>query len=379
MLPTLSQSVSPTFPPTALRAGLTMIPTSNDLPHAVSCQICNDNLNVNGGQSSQREVVRTSCNTPHCYHLECIAPIFDALLHAERRCHVCKQQPLPLVRQSGTRLNETSPYCESRASYACRIGDMVLLRRLLTQDPEMATRKCTYPTEPGETTLLSIAASFGQVECLRALINQGSKERLELNTPLAYAAKYGHTECVKLLFNEGAAEINVALNCACEGGHGECAEFLIENGANVFRDALFSCTKKGHTECMKVLFKGVRSFNASQLNECLKSAVFFNRPDTLRLLIDNGANDLNGALLSAVVRDNSECARILLLNGANSSSDMLCRAAASGHIECLKLLMDNNNHDLHAPLALAKKQNHIECEQILREKINSQQMSCTIL
>ena len=357
-----------------------MIPASNTPPHAVSCQICNDNLNVNGGQSSQREVVKTSCNPPHYYHLECIAPIFDALLHAERRCHVCKQQPLPLVRQSGTRLNETSPYCESGAAHACRTGNVALLEELLARNPEIVFRRCAYPTEPQETTLLAIAASFNRVECLRVLINRGSKEQLELNTALLYAAKSGHTECIKLLLNEGATAVNVALISACESGYGECAELLIDNGANVFRDALFSCTKKGHTECMKVLFKKVvRSFSANQLNECLKSAVFFDRPDTLRLLIDNGANDLNGALLSAVVRDNSECARILLLNGANSSEDTLCRAAASGHIECLKLLMDNNTHDLQTPLALAKKQNHIECEQILREKISSHQMSCTIL
>ena len=363
-----------------------MITTSNSLPHAVSCDICNDNLgnldnlNDNGGQSSHREVVKTSCNPPHYYHLECIAPIFDALLHAERRCHVCKQQPLPLVRQSGTRLNETSPYCESRAPHACRIGNVALLEELLAPDPEMVFRQCAYPTEPQETTLLAIAASFGQAECLRVLINRGSKERLELNKALLNAAKSGHTECIKLLLNEGATAVNVALNCACKSGHGECAEFLIDNGANAFRDALISCTKEGHTECMKVLFKKVaRGFHANQLNECLKSAVFFDRPDTLRLLIDNGADDLNGALLSAVVRDSSECARILLLNGANSSEDTLCRAAAGGHIECLKLLMDSNTHDLNHPLALARNQNHIECEQILREKINSHQMSCTIL
>ena len=357
-----------------------MIPTNSDsLSRAVSCKICDNSLDLKVGQSSQREVVKTSCIPPHYFHLECIAQRFDPLLRKDRRCHVCNKQPLPLVRLSGVRLNETSPYCESLAPYACRTGNLAQLQELLGQDTGMVKQQYSYPTVHYETTLLSIAASFGQIECLKALINRGPKEQLELDTALEYAAKRGHIECVKLLLNEGATNVDSALICASQGGQAECVEVLIDNGANDFSAALFSSTWQGHTECLKVLFNRVKTFNINDLNNCLRCAAYNGRPETLQILIDNGADDLDGALYSSAMRGRSECLRILLLMGANSSVITLCCAAERGHVECLKLLVDNGTNDLYTPLRFAKKNNCIECQQILREKINSQQMGCTIL
>ena len=357
-----------------------MMPASSDnLSRAVSCQICSYSLDLQAEKSSQQEVVETSCNPPHFFHLKCISQIFDNQFRKDRRCHVCNEKPFPLVRLSGIRLRETSPYCESLAPHACRTGNLPQLQVLLDQDPGMANQLYSYPTLRSGATLLSIAASFGQIECLKALINCGPRKQVELDTALEYAAKSGHVESVKLLLNEGATKVESALIDASLGGHAECVEALIDNGANDFSSALSYSTMKGRTECLEVLINRVKTVNTNDLNDCLQIAIYWDRPETLQILIDNGANDLDDALYTSVLYGRCKCLRILLLNGANISVSALRSAIEKGHVECLKLLVDNGTNDLHAPLNFAKQLNRIECQQILREKLNSQQMSCTIL
>lgn len=356
-----------------------MIPTSNNLPHTVSCQLCNTSLDLKIGQSSQREVVKTSCNPPHYFHLDCIAATFDRLFYKDRHCQTCNNQPLPLVRLSGLKPNEASPYCESLATHACRTGNLAELQKLIKQDPGMVAGPCHYPTMHPETTLVSIAASFGQIECLKALINCGPKEQLELDKALEYAAKSGHTDCVKLLLNEGATKVNGAMLLASEFGHPECLKALIDNGTNEIAEALSSSAGASHIECMQFPFNRVKTLTTNNLNECLRCAASFNRVVTLQILIVNGANDLDDALVNAALHGHSESLRILLFHGANSSVDALCGAVRSGSTECLKLLLDNGASELYTPLAYARQINRIECQQILRERINSQQMSCTVL
>lgn len=346
---------------------------------SINCQLCNASLDLKIGQSSQREVVKTFCNPPHYFHLDCIASTFDRLLHQNRRCQTCNNQPFPLVRLSGVRPNETSPYCESLATHACRTGNLAELQKLMEQDPGMVVRPCHYPTMQSDTTLLSIAASFGQIECLKALINCGPKEQLELDQALVCAIKSSHTDCVRLLLNEGATNVNQAMLLASDFGHTECLEVLLDNGANEFAGALSFSAGAGHIECMKVLFNRVKTFTTNNLNECLRSAASFNFVETLQPLIDNGANDLDGALVNAALHGHRESLRILLLKGANSSMDALCGTIMSDSTECLKLLLDNGASELYTPLAYAKQLNRIECQRILRERIYSQQMSCTIL
>ena len=352
--------------------------SSYNLSRAVSCQICSYSLDLQAEKLFQQEVVETSCNSPHYFHLKCISQKFDNKFPEDRRCHVCKEKPLPLVRLSGVRLYEASPYCESLAPHACRTGNLPQLQELLGQDPRMVNQHFSHPTLDSSTTLLSIAASFGQIECLKALINCGPGQ-FELDEALEYAADSGRVESVNFLLSKGATGIESALIHASMGGHAECVEALIDNGASDFSTALSRSTMKGRTECLEVLLRRVKTVNTDDLNICLEIAIYWERPETMQILIDNGANDLDNALYLSVVYGRCKCLDILLLNGANISVDALRSAIEKGHIECLKLLVDNGTNDLHGLLNYARRLNRIECKRILREKLNSQQISCTIL
>ena len=334
-----------------------MISDNNIPPYPVSCSLCNENLDIKGVQSFRREVVKTHCNTPHYYHLECITQKFDALSESDRRCVVCKEQPLPLVRLSGVRPNDESPYCDSPATYACRFGNFIELDRLLRQDPEMINRLYHYPTEQCKATLLTVAASFGQIECLKILLNSGP-EKWQLDSALVSAVEPGHSECVKLLLNTGAITkaktLDFSLELASENGHADCVEFLINNGAKSFNDALFYSIKAGHAGCVKILLDKAPTLSTDRLNKLLDKAAFVGASEVLQLLIDKGADNLNEALISAAIK---------------------------GCVECTKLLIDSGADDFRRPLNIAEQANHIECQNILREKIashNSQNESCSI-
>ena len=355
-----------------------MISTSNSLVNFIGCSLCGNSLDFKIGQLPGREVVKTSCNRPHYYHLDCITPKIDALSHRRRRCSICDGRPLPLVRLSGVRLNEESPYCESLATYACRTGDLVQLKQPLVKDSDMPHRRYLYPTEYIDSTLLSIAARFGQIHCLSALINSGADNQRQLNAALNYAAGSGHIECVKLLLNTGATSVNSALELASEGGHAKCVDVLIDNGANSFHDALYFTAIEGHTECMRILLSKGSPIKTKQLNENLNDAAYKGNADILQLLIDHGANDLNQATWTSALRGHGECLRILIRNGANELEEPLNGAAMKGHTECLKILMESGENDLKIPLTIAKKHNRIDCQRILREKINSQKGNCSI-
>lgn len=355
-----------------------MISTGNSLVNVISCSLCGNSLDFNIGQLPGREVVKTSCHRPHYYHLDCITPKIDALAHRRRRCSICDGQPLPLVRLSGVRLNEESPYCESLATYACRTGDLAQLNQLLADDSDMPQRRYLYPTEQFDSTLLSIAARFGQIHCLQALINSGAGNQRQLNAALNYAAGSGHIECVKFLLNTGATGVNSALELASEGGHGKCVDALIDNGANSFHNALYFTAVEGHTECMRVLLSKGSPIETKQLNENLNDAAYKGHADILQLLIDYGANDLNQATWTSALRGHSECLRVLLRNGANELEEPLNGAAMKGHTECLKILLDSGAKDLKIPLSIAEKHKRTECQRILREKINSQKGNCSI-
>ena len=165
-----------------------MNPTScSNSAAGLCCPLCPEN-DSNQVQFSDRAVdktvVETSCQPkPHTYHLECITRHFENSA-TERKCVVCDQEPLPLLRADGARLVEDSPYCESRALAICRRGDAASLDLLLAEAPEAATGKFRSAQTGDFVSLLSVVASLGYTSCLQALINRGAND---LDTALANA------------------------------------------------------------------------------------------------------------------------------------------------------------------------------------------------
>ena len=344
-----------------------------------SCPVCSDRIDDKKSSWCKREVVKTSCHRPHYYHLGCIASKFDALPYHPRRCEVCGEQPLPLVRLSGLKHDEKSPYCEPYVLDVIRTGSTSLLQKLCKLFPQMLTQKFHSPTEHCDMPLLFLAVHYRQTECLQTLIDNGANERNQLDAALNFAARLGHTACISVLLNNGATSVNYALELAVKGGHDDCLNALIDNGVNNFDRAFYLAAYGGQVSGMDILLNRAPDIEPDQLNDYLNSAAHAGYPQILQLLIDNGANDLNRALRSAAIQGHSDCLQILISNGADDTEEALNSAVLGGHTECLELLIDNGASELNVAHILAEQFDHGECEQILREKITTQDQGCIIL
>ena len=167
------------------------------------CPLCPENDNARmrfSDRSVDKSVVRTSCKPePHTYHLGCITHHFGNPVN-DKKCKVCGQEPLPLLRADGARFDEGSPYCESSALDICRRGDVASLGQLLTDFPQAATKKFRSVQTGELESLLSIAASFGHHQCLEILTSKGADD---LVNAMDASARTGQIESMQfLLLNE---------------------------------------------------------------------------------------------------------------------------------------------------------------------------------
>lgn len=328
------------------------------------CPVCQDN-NKTQVQFSDRPVdmtvVKTACQPdPHTYHLGCISQHFESSPN-ERKCMVCKQDPLPLIRADGAKFVEDSPYCEPSAVTICRRGDVASLSLLLDEVPEAATEKFRLAQTGKMVSLLSLAASLGHRECVRALINKGAND---LRSALAQAAAGNHVECIKvlmgiktdhlrealinmsnvdclrLLSEKGGDDATVAQMMAIRSGNSENLQVVIKSGEPDLDTLTHFCAYLGHAQCMQVLID-----NGAKPAVCSMLAAYFGHTDIIRVVLNNFSPDdidLQLPLFVAAEFGKSDCLGFVLEHMEIISPDTLKHAVNTarrkGHTECVKLL-----------------------------------------
>ena len=346
-----------------------MSPT-NSVVISSCCPLCPDKNNA-GAQFSDRPVdktvVKTSCQPkPHTYHLGCITKHFENPVN-DKKCTVCSQEPLPLLRADGTRFVEDSPYCESSALEICRRGDVVSLERLLTDFPQAATMKFRSALTGESVSLPALAASLGHTRCLKTLINQGEADLSDL---IDAAALGRHDECMDFLIDsqmkvmgEAVDKVSNYFRCTdplCEVGMDEAdgdimlalrrrdsdgLQAAIEHGGrDLYRYALF-CAVCGDAGCMKVLIN-----NGAQVGISLLLAVSHGHADVMQVVLDKydqNSFNVQYALLSTAGSGNSDCLKCLL-----------------------ERIEDIGLDYLHSALELARIRGHAECVEFLNEAIS---------
>jgi ankyrin repeat protein len=150
-----------------------------------------------------------------------------------------------------------------------------------------------------------------------------------------------------------------ALTASAAGGHQQTVEFLLEHGADVNKSKdgapLVFAIEAGHKEiCELLLTKGADIRGASETNlgdslRALETAVFYERPEIVDLLLAKGAGKLpfaHDALRQAVGKGNVEILRKLLSHGVvpdkNESPDVVYSvfwwAREKGNSEIIELL-----------------------------------------
>lgn len=333
------------------------------------CPVC-QNKNNTRVQFSDRPVdmtvVKTACQPdPHIYHLGCISQHLESTTN-ERKCMVCKQDPLPLIRADGAKVVEDSPYCESSALTVCRRGDVASLNELLDEVPEAATEMFHLAKTGEMISLLSMAAGLGHSECVRALINKGADD---LHRALVEAADGEHVECIKVLLEEragdlseavtqsvkqsvsnvdfvrllsekGCSDATVAQMMAIRSGNSESLQVAIENGTPDLDTLTHYCANLGHAQCMQVLID-----NGAKPAVCSLLAAYFGHADIIRVVLNNFSPDdidLQLPLFAAAEFGKSDCLGFVLEHMENISADTLKHAVKTarrkGHTECVKLL-----------------------------------------
>ena len=140
--------------------------TTVSLPEDDPCSICMESFN---GREVKPTVVRTRCGHP--FDLNCISRWFAV---GKRSCALCRGEALPLVREDGAHIDESSPYCEALPLQACRSGDAGTLRKLLSDDPSIGQQVFRSAVSGRDIDLFYMAVETGHNECLQALIDAGA-------------------------------------------------------------------------------------------------------------------------------------------------------------------------------------------------------------
>lgn len=309
---------------------------------SAKCQICLSDDTLEHGDGA---IVKTAClPVAHLFHLSCISHWLSQDLN-NRRCAVCRQSPLPLVRLLGGRIYEWSPYCESLPMQACRTGDLDTLQKLLQLDPSLITQEYLGCHPTGRVDLLSITADNGETACMQALIDAGanpdSVRKSDGAAPLHIAAKAGQLANLTLLLERGAmvnairtSDGATPAHAASRAGQTRCLKALINKGADIHActldgiTPLFAAVEGGHLDCLKTLIAhgaDVNVITGGNGATPLYMAVWLNRLDCLQELIKHGA--------------------IIDMALTNDQSTPLVAAARAGNLECLKILIRGLEED----------------------------------
>jgi ankyrin repeat protein len=220
----------------------------------------------------------------------------------------------------------------------------------------------------GATPLMR-AASLGQIEVMKALIEAGAEvnKRNQSWTPIMYAAWKGQTEAAKILIEKGALVNSpnkyggTPLYVALDWGHVDTAFLFIQNGAELSvkeiekQTLLMVAAKAGSAKLIRLLVENGANVNAA--NKYLSTPLIYaakgDDRETVEVLIEKGADihhrnaSKNTPLFVAALNGNKEPAEVLIEYGADIN--VKCRknwtplqaAGYNNHLEIIELLLDN--------------------------------------
>uniref|UniRef100_UPI0021481474 ankyrin repeat domain-containing protein n=1 Tax=Endozoicomonas sp. ONNA2 TaxID=2828741 RepID=UPI0021481474 len=296
------------------------------------------------GQFGGRSLVRTSCDSRHVFHLECITGWLDSEQQSaktldQREC-VCRQPALPLIRMDGMRpLFDESPYCETLIYNYCQNGRLPELRALLRQNETLANLTYHSVTTGYPEHLLAVALKNEHTDIVRLLIDyHADVNAVEHNgeTILQIAARLGRTEEFNMLIRAGA-NINNVPRTAVQGGDAPMLQYpsSTQPGQLALNIALLEAAERGQTQRLGSLITA----GANNLSHALRIATERGQTQCLRPLITAGAYDLDGALSIAVLSDYTEGRRVLEQHGANIFT-ALNTAAREDSLEFFNLLYE---------------------------------------
>ena len=269
------------------------------------------------------------------------------------------------------------------------------------------------PDDAG-TTPLYLAARYGRVECIEALVRLGANvEQGKDNgtSPLHVAALQGFVDCVRLLLGYGADPNALIMSgdnagatpiaVAAKNSQAECIELLVKRGGNVATPLsdgttpLYLAAQSGSQVCVDLLIQHSQRHELSDefhsqnrkgwFATPISIAAYHGHRECLESLLDAGF-DVNYAVDGAAIplyiatqRRHVACVELLAQRGADRNAVIergwtpLSIAAYLGDRACVEVLarydadvnavMDNAQR--HSPLLIAAHNGHVSVVEVL--------------
>jgi ankyrin repeat protein len=284
------------------------------------------------------------------------------------------------------------------------LGRDLQLKELLKKEPLAKPKKQARPTP------LQLAASFGQLQTVRVLVDAGADVNAPGamgETPLHTAASHGHLRVVEYLV-EHKADVNARMKelaysirtparitplmTALADGHADVVRFLAkagglpaiddkENANSLLLDAAerrhFGIVKllleQGATADIKIPPVGRTVLELAAEEGDLEMVKWLLSPKFDGKGLDQYVQQ---ALVLAVGAGRIDVVKFLLRNGGKIDGQLLFTAAGAGHVELVKLLLDKGaNIDAvatqfseHTALGHAAEQGKLEVVKLLLER-----------
>ena len=198
------------------------------------------------------------------------------------------------------------------------------------------------------------AIKKGEADKVRALLSGEEQSEIKLRGSLDYAASFGQTECLKLIveFAGGwgtfkSSSVAIALRHAADAGHVECTRILSEKSSEYhISSSLCDAAHNGHTQCVEILF-GQSSY-ASKRRALRLAASAGHRECVLFLAPKIGSGpDADYALVACSHQGLTDCVNMLvtLADPKKKNSYAIQMAAQKKQHECIRILAPLSNVD----------------------------------
>lgn len=205
----------------------------------------------------------------------------------------------------------------------------------------------------------SLAAEYGQIECLKFLINFGCSWNFLTTQKAAF---YGQLNCLKFAMENGC-EYNW-LTVINSIHHIECLKYLLDNYVKKDSDVseLFQiATKYGYINCMNHIVKNkriIRHIKWSVFEACIKG-----RLDCLKYMYEQNLFtewDIETTKY-IVMHGHLNCLKYVIEHGCQWNQYTTYYAAKNGHLNCLKFALENgcNIHPDTKCVAILNNKNNI--------------------
>ena len=279
--------------------------STSKLTENQQCPICIEDFN---GRNTA--IVQTRCG--HLFDLKCLATSFITQAIDQRRCAICRQDPIPTLDLTTNKTYHNDFFPDQVFFDACITGDKDILNAYVSKDIYIDV---TTATEDHSTGFL-LAARYGNLEIVKILLEKkadvNATDSNEGMTPLMRACLSGHIDIIEFLLNHNV-NINIkdndgwtALMLATVEGYNTITQILIDKGADVNAQdlkgetALMLACAMGYEKIVQTLINSHAEVNAQDLkgHTALMAACEAGCEEIVQILIDKGAmvnaQDLKG-------------------------------------------------------------------------------------